>query len=69
MNLLVTQGARRQSEMALRQILGATRLNLVFQLLCETLPLVVAGALAGLWISEIASSWLSTRENKQILGF
>ena len=58
MNLLVTQGARRRSEMALRQILGATRLNLIFQLLRETLPLVIAGALAGLWISEIVSAWL-----------
>ena len=58
MNLLVTQGARRKSEMALRLILGATRRNLVFQLLCEILPLVIAGAAAGLWLSEIASAWL-----------
>ena len=58
MNLLVTQGTRRKSEMALRLILGATRRNLVFQMLRETLPLVIIGALAGLWISEIASSWL-----------
>ena len=58
MNLLVTQGTRRKSEMALRLILGSTRRNLIFQMLRETLPLVVVGALAGLWISEIASSWL-----------
>jgi predicted permease len=58
MNLLITRGTRRQSEMAMRLILGATRRNLVFQLLRETLPLVVAGALAGLWLSEVASAWL-----------
>jgi len=61
MNLLVTRGERRKSEMAMRLILGATRRNLVFQLLRETLPLVVAGALAGLWISEIAGMWLHAR--------
>ena len=61
MNLLVALGARRRSEMAMRLIFGASRRNLVFQLLRETLPLVVAGALAGLWISEIAGVWLMTR--------
>ena len=58
MNLLVTQGMRRRSEMAMRLILGAARRNLIFQLLRENLPLVAAGALAGLWLSEIASAWL-----------
>ena len=61
MNLLVTQGARRKSEMALRLVMGATRRNLVFKLLREILPLVVVGALAGLWLSEITSAWLMTR--------
>ena len=61
MNLLITQGTRRKSEMALRLISGATRRNLVFQLLRETLPLVLVGALAGLWLSEIASAWLMIR--------
>lgn len=60
-NLLVTQGARRKSEMALRQVMGATRRNLVFQLLRETLPLVIVGAVAGLWLSEITSAWLIAR--------
>ena len=60
-NLLVAQGAKRKSEMALRLILGSTRRNLVFMLLRETLPLVIIGALAGLWISETASAWLMAR--------
>jgi len=58
MNLLITQGMRRQSEMALRLILGASRRNLIFQLLRETLPLVIVGALAGFWLSEMANTWL-----------
>ena len=58
MNLLITQGTRRKSEIAMRLIFGASRRNLVFQLLRETLPLVVAGALAGFWLSEIAGKWL-----------
>ena len=61
MNLLITQGARRKSEMAMRLILGATRRKLVFQLLREILPLVVVGSLSGLWISEVASVWLMTQ--------
>ncbi|MDR0310700.1 MAG: ABC transporter permease, partial [Acidobacteriota bacterium] len=61
MNLLVTQGARRQSEMAIRLIHGATRRNLVFQLMRETLPLVIAGALAGAWLSELVSAWLMSQ--------
>ena len=58
MSLLVTQGTRRKSEMAIRLIHGATRRNLVFQLLRETLPLVIVGALAGYWLSEVVSAWL-----------
>ena len=61
MNLLITQGARRKSEIALRLILGASRLKLIFQLLRESLPLVFVGAFAGLWISEIASAWLTVQ--------
>jgi putative ABC transport system permease protein len=59
MNLLVTQGARRQSEMAMRQILGATRLNLVFQLLGSfaLLGIVVAGLGVYATTSLMAASW------------
>jgi predicted permease len=61
MNLLVTQGARRKSEMTIRLIHGATRRNLILQLLRETLPLVVVGALAGAWLSEVVSAWLMSQ--------
>jgi len=57
-NLLVTQGVRRKSEMTMRMIMGATRKDLIIQLLLETLLLIVVGTFLGLWLSEIASAWL-----------
>jgi len=60
-NLLIVQGLKRKQEMATRLIFGASRSNLVFQLIRETLPLVVIGGLVSLWISEIASSWMWTQ--------
>jgi len=57
-NLHITQGAKRKQEIATRLIYGATRLNLVFQLLRETLPLVVIGGLTGWWLSEAGSAWM-----------
>ena len=61
MNLLVTQGLGRRPEMALRLVHGASRRNLICKLLRETLPLVVVGALVGLWLSEIVNVWLRTQ--------
>ena len=55
-NLLIAQGLKRKQEIAARLIFGASRRNLVFQLLRETLPLVVIGGIAGLWLSEMASA-------------
>ena len=57
-NILVAQGAKRKHEIAMRLIFGAKRRNLVFQLVRETLPLVVIGGLTGLWLSEIVSMWM-----------
>jgi len=57
-NLLIAQGTKRKQEIATRLIYGATRRDLVFQLLRETLPLVMIGGLAGWWLSEIASTWM-----------
>lgn len=58
MSILVTRGIRRKSELGLRLTLGATRWNLIFQLIQETLPLIIIGTIAGMWLSEIVGTWL-----------
>ena len=57
-NLLIAQGVKRKQEIATRLIYGASRRNLIFQLLIETLPLVIIGGLLGLWLSEMARAWM-----------
>jgi len=57
-NLLIAQGVRRKQEIATRLVYGATRWNLVFQLLRETLPLIAIGGLSGWWLSGIAGKWM-----------
>ena len=60
-NILIAQGTNRKHEIALRLIFGASRRNLVFQLLREILPLVIIGGLAGWWIAEVAGNWLNVQ--------
>jgi predicted permease len=47
-NLLLSDGASRQREVALREVLGATRGRVVRQLLVESLVLALTGAVVGL---------------------
>ena len=57
-NLIIAQGTKRKQEIAIRLVHGASRRSLVFQMLRETLPLVVISGLAGWWLSEMASAWM-----------
>lgn len=60
-NLLLAQGVRRRAEVRVHLALGASRWRVMRQFLVETLVLVAAGAVAGLWLSVVAGQWLVNR--------
>ena len=57
-NLLVARGLGRQKEVAIRLALGASRKDVIRQLLAESLVLAILGAAAGLIVSAWTSSLL-----------
>jgi predicted permease len=59
-NLLLSRGAARRREVAMRSALGASRRRLVLQLLIESLVLAGFGAVAGLALASPAMRFLQT---------
>jgi putative ABC transport system permease protein len=57
-NLMLSDASGRRREIAVRQVLGATRRRILRQLLVESLLLAVAGALIGLAVAPVALSLL-----------
>jgi putative ABC transport system permease protein len=67
-NLMITRGAVRGRELALRLAIGASRGRLLSQLLCESLLLAIVSAIAGLVLGRVMSQTLvamiSTTQNR-----
>lgn len=51
-NLLIARAAARQKEIAVRLAMGASRTDLIRQLLCESLVIAVLGGLVGLFVAS-----------------
>ena len=57
-NLMLARGSTRVREFAVRLSLGATRARLIRQLLCESFPLILLGAVSGLVLARTLGNFL-----------
>lgn len=67
-NLLLSDGAARRREVALREVLGAGRGRVVRQLLMESIVLAGAGALVGLMLAPLALTLLRSLLPDALVG-
>jgi len=67
-NMLLARGARRRTEMAIRQALGGGRMRLVRQLMVEAFLLAVCGGAAGVVAGYWATRWLVSAVSASPLG-
>jgi predicted permease len=65
-NLLLVRASRRQREMAVRAALGASRGDLVRQMMTESLVLCIAGAVVGLILATVATDLVSRLQGTTI---